>query len=142
MKRMTLLGILLSIIVLVSVSYANGFIPITIDIKPGSFPNSINWTSAGVIPVAILSTDDFDATFVDPSTVVFGPAGSPTGASMIHKKAHQEDVDEDGDLDLVFHFYIQDTGFECSDIEAILTGQTRDGTYIEGEGEVNLLGCD
>ena len=31
-----------------------------IDIKPGSFPNSINLKGKGVIPVAILSTTTFD----------------------------------------------------------------------------------
>ena len=39
---------------------------VTIDIKPGSDPNSINLGSAGVIPVAILSSEAFDATTVDP----------------------------------------------------------------------------
>jgi hypothetical protein len=113
-------------------------VEVEINIKPGSYHNSINPRSKGVIPVAIITTDDFDATMVDPSTVMFGPGG----ASMIHRKAHVEDVDEDGDLDLVFHFYTQETGFACGDIETILTGQTWDGIPIEGAGEVDLLGCD
>jgi hypothetical protein len=138
MKRMTFLGILLSIIILAGVSSANAVIlEVDIDIKPGSFPNSINLTSVGVIPVAILTTDTFDATTVDPSSVRFGP----DLAFMVHRKAHEEDVDEDGDLDLVFHFDTQETGFACGDIEASLTGQTLDGTPIEDYGEVNLLGC-
>jgi hypothetical protein len=40
-------------------------IPVLIDIKPGSDPNSINLGSRGTVPVAILSTQDFDATTVD-----------------------------------------------------------------------------
>ena len=44
---------------------------ISIDIKPGSFPDSINPRSKGVIPVAILTTDTFDATTVDSATVRF-----------------------------------------------------------------------
>jgi len=35
--------------------------PITIDIKPGSDPNSVNPKSKGVIPVAILGSGDLDA---------------------------------------------------------------------------------
>ena len=35
---------------------------VTIDIKPGSFPNRINLRSKGVIPVAVLTTATFDAT--------------------------------------------------------------------------------
>ena len=46
---------------------------VVIDIKPGSFPNSINPKNKGVIPVAILTTATFDATTVDPLSVTFGP---------------------------------------------------------------------
>jgi len=38
---------------------------VAIDIKPGSDPNAINLGSKGVIPVAILSSLDFDATEVN-----------------------------------------------------------------------------
>jgi len=139
MKRMTYLGILLSIIILAGVSSANAVIlEVDIDIKPGSFPNSINLTNNGIIPVAILTTDAFDATTIDFTTVLFGPAG----AAMIHRKAHMEDVDEDGDLDLVFHFYTQETGLFCGDTEAYLTGETLIGEPIEGDGEVNIVVCD
>ena len=48
-------------------------IPIELDIKPGSDPNSVNPESMGVIPVAILTTGIFDSTTVDPATVNFGP---------------------------------------------------------------------
>jgi hypothetical protein len=37
-------------------------VPVAIDIKPGTFPNSINPRSKGVIPVAILTADTFNAT--------------------------------------------------------------------------------
>lgn len=50
--------------------------PVVIDIKPGSDPNAINPRSKGVIPVAILTTDTFDAQSVDPSTVQFGPSSA------------------------------------------------------------------
>lgn len=39
---------------------------VTIDVKPGSFPNSINLASAGSVPLAILSSEGFDATTVLP----------------------------------------------------------------------------
>ena len=47
---------------------------VVIDIKPGSFPNSINLGSGGNVPVAICSTLDFDATTVDPLTVTLASA--------------------------------------------------------------------
>jgi hypothetical protein len=109
---------------------------VEIDIKPGSDPNSINPESKGIIPVAILTTDDFDATTVDPLSVQFGPED---GATEVHEKGHIEDVDEDGDPDLVLHFITQETGIVCEDVEARLTGETFDGQAIEGFDSVNIV---
>ncbi len=109
-------------------------LPVDIDIKPGSDPNSINTKSRGVIPVAVLTTNDFDATTVDVSTVAFGPAG----AAPAHN-GHIEDVDTDGDNDLILHFRTQDTGIAVGDTEACLTGQTFDGVEIEGCDAVRVV---
>lgn len=65
---------------------------INIDIKPGSFPNGINRKSKGVIPVAILSTENFDASSIAPSTVAFGS----NGAGIAHAAWHIDDVNADG----------------------------------------------
>ncbi len=108
-------------------------IEIDIDIKPGSYPNSINPNSKGVIPVAILTTDDFDASSADPETVVFGPLE----ASAVHYA--MEDVDEDGDLDMILHFRTQEVGLAEGDTEAILTGQTTDGIEIIGTDSVRIV---
>jgi hypothetical protein len=117
--------------------YAFGARHVDIDIKPGSDPNGVNPKSKGLIPVAILSTGDFDATEVDPSTVTFGPAN----ASMVHNNAHVEDVDADGDLDLLLHFLTQNTGISCGDTDAQLTGQTYGGTSIIGSDAIKTAGC-
>ena len=79
---------------------------INIDIKPDSQHNSINPTSKGVTAVAVLTSEDFDALLADPDTVRFGPAE----AERRYMQAHVEDVDSDGDMDLVFHFKTQETG--------------------------------
>lgn len=94
---------------------------IEIDIKPGNEDNSINLKSKGVIPVAILTTSDFDALTVDPLTVRFGETG--TEAAPMHEGGHIEDVDKDGDNDLLFHFSTQETGLQEGDTEAYLTGK-------------------
>lgn len=109
---------------------------VTIDIKPGSDQNSMNPKNKGVIPVAVLGSSDFDATQVDSSTVRFGPnAASPNHGG------HIEDANGDGVLDKVFHFKTQDTGIECGDTEATLTGTTFEGQAIMGSDFLDTKGC-
>lgn len=110
--------------------------PVDIDIKPGSDPNSINPGKKGVIPVAILSTDTFDATQVDADTVRFGP----DGAEKIHEDAHLEDVDGDGDIDMVLHFETKETGIAKGDTEAELIGETVDGVKFSGVDSIKTPG--
>lgn len=113
------------------------FIPIEIDIKPGSDPNSINIKSKGRIPVAILSTSSFDAASVNTDTVRFGRTGSE--ASAVHSAL--VDIDADGNLDLILHFKRTETGIQCGDQVAYLKGRTLIGTEIEGSDSVKITGC-
>jgi len=106
-------------------------IAVGIDIKPGSDPNSINLKSKGVVPVAILTTPDFDAASVDPATVVFADA-APLRWAM-------EDVDGDGDVDMVLHFKTQTLNLSSSSTEATLTGSTLGGMPIEGTDSVRIV---
>jgi glyoxylase-like metal-dependent hydrolase (beta-lactamase superfamily II) len=106
-------------------------IQVTIDIKPGSKPNSINLRSKGVVPVAVLSTNEFDARALNPETVLFS-ASAP-------KKWKQEDIDGDGDIDLIFHFDTQKLNLTASSIEATLTGQTIDDQEITGTDSVRIV---
>lgn len=108
-----------------------------IDIKPGSFSNSINPESAGVIPVALLTTATLDATSVDVGTVAFGP----TGTEATPVRSSFEDVDRDGDTDVVFHFSTQAARIECGDASALLTGVTSGGQMIEGADSIQTVGC-
>jgi len=116
-------------------------IEVEIDIKPGSGPNSINCNNPnGVIPVAILSSDSFDATTVDHTTVTF------EGASETHMdkrtgqpRRHEEDVNGDGRMDLVFHFRLGDADLGCSSTEARLEGETFDGQPIFGVDSIRMV---
>ena len=111
---------------------------VTIDIKPGSSPNSINPRSKGRIPVAILTTDTFDATTVNETTVLFGA----TGTEATPVQSALEDVDGDGDTDMILHFNTQETGIQCGDTSGTLTGETLSGEIIEGADSVNTVGCE
>lgn len=112
-------------------------IAVSVDIKPVEFPNSINPKSKGVIPIAILTTDTFDAITVDALSVKFGP----NGTTEAHRQGHPEDVDGDGDSDLVLHFKTQATGIQCGDTSASLTGKTTGGQDIEGSDSIQTVGC-
>jgi hypothetical protein len=105
-------------------------------VKPGNDPNDVNPRSAGVIPVAVLGSVDFDAALVDFSTVTFG-----SGAASPAHDGHVEDVNGDGFVDMVFHFNTQETGIQCGDIEATLTGETFGGQPITVSDAINTVGC-
>ena len=111
---------------------------IDINIMPGSEPNPINPKSKGMIPVAILTTDTFDASTVDALSIAF----SWNGAAEGHGKGHIEDADGDGDFDLVLHFNIQDTGIACGDTFASIIGTTFDGQAIKGSDSLRTVNCN
>jgi hypothetical protein len=133
-------------------------IPVQINIKPASDPNSINIIKKnGVIPVAILSTltgeyglpIDVDATMVDPSSVHFGPVDvlfnvNPSGgATEFHNRGHIEDsyeLDEttqDGDDDMVLHFKAKQTELDENDAEGCVKGKIDIGGML-----FTFFGCD
>lgn len=112
---------------------------VSIDIKPGSHENPINCRSqSGVIPVAVLASQEFNSTNINPSSVLFGYLGRE--AQAIEKVLHLEDVDVDGDLDAVFHFRAQDAGIKCGDTKALLTGEYTNGIPFWGEDDLVTVG--
>lgn len=109
---------------------------VVIDIKPDSFPNSINLKSKGNVPVAILSDSAFDATTVDPDTVVFaGALPLPIGESP-------EDVNGDGLLDVILHFKTQGLDIQPGDTEDCLNGMTFDGQEFKGCDSIRIIRKD
>jgi hypothetical protein len=104
---------------------------VNIDIKPGSYPNSINLKSKGVTPVAVLTDEFFDAKDIIIDNVLFA------GASPDKEKL--EDVDSDGDLDLILHFKTQSLQLNPTSTEAVLTAKLNDGTLIKGVDTVRIV---
>lgn len=132
-------GVNNEIVTLVVSGSGNGPEEIQIDIKPGSYPNSINLGSKGVVPVAILSSADFDATTVDPDTVVLAGAGVAVRGKGNKSLAHEEDVNGDGLMDLVCQVETEnlDPGLQTG--SAILNGETYDGILFEGSDEIIIV---
>ncbi len=113
---------------------------VEIDIKPGSCPNAINLGSHGVIPVAILSSSDFDATTVDPDTVELSGAGVAVRGKADKYMAHEEDINGDGLTDLLVQVKTENLDPESfQDGYAVLTGQTYEGVSIVGEDEIIIV---
>ncbi len=114
---------------------------IEIDIKPGSELNPFNCKNEnGMIPVAVLTTDDFDATSVNPATVFFEGAGEAhIDTESGDPRRHLEDVDGDGDIDALFHFRICETTLSCESTEGLLTGNTFDGQNLQGSDDINMI---
>jgi hypothetical protein len=114
-------------------------VPIIIDIKPGSDTNSINISSSGVIPVAIISTKDFDAATVEPSTVSLAGASVKMVGKSDKYSCDQEDVNNDGLMDLVCHVYTAQFMIESGQSTAVLEAKTFDGTNLRGEDIINVV---
>lgn len=115
-------------------------ITVVIDIKPGSYPNAINLGSYGLVPVAIFSDGEFDATSVDPETVELAGAGVAVRGKANKYMAHSEDVNGDGLLDLVVQ--VATENLDAGSLQAgyaILTGKTYDGVPIEGKDEITIV---
>lgn len=112
---------------------------VQIDIKPGSEPNSINVSSAGVIPVAILSSETFDATQVDPETVFLAGAGVKLAGKSGKYLSHEEDINGDGLLDSVCQVYTAQFMIETGHSSAELTAETFDGRPVRGEDSINIV---
>lgn len=136
--------------------------PISVDIKPGSWPNPINVRSKGVFAVAICGTEDFDVMTIDPATVKIHSEDVETGVSPL--RWSWEDIatpytadmggghalDGDGLMDLVLHFKTQEAASVLTITEhigqilpLIIRGnlfEEYDGTRIEGRDNVWILG--
>jgi hypothetical protein len=120
-------------------------IAVVVDIKPGSCPNPLNVKSKGVLPVAILGSEDFDVNAVDVASIrLAGVApirGSyeDVGAPVIDANdCNCTEDGPDGYLDLTLKFKTQEIVEpigEVNDGDILpleLTGVSFDETPIEG----------
>ena len=114
--------------------------PVQVDIKPGSYPNRINLSSKGLVPVAVLTTSDFDARQFTPEMAHLTDANTAltqgcTGALAVRWAL--DDVNGDGRPDLVFFFNTQDLDLTASSTAASLMAH---GSY--GSTILHIMGTD
>lgn len=100
------------------VSFEIAPIQVSMEIKP----ESINPRSKGRIKVTIFNDTPpgFDVASINISSVRFGPAG----ASVVKSETPTDK--------LILHFNTEDTGIQCGDTQANLTGKTNVGLDIRG----------
>lgn len=114
---------------------------INIEIKPGSGESApINPKSKGNIPVALLSSAEFNALDIDVASLTFGA----TGDEASYKRCGNDglDVNGDGRLDRVCHFENQLAGFDVDHSMGIVKGKTKPaagGTPFEGRGMLKVV---
>ena len=132
--------------------------PVEVDIKPGSCPNPLNVKSKGVLPVALLGTEDFDVGDVNITTlslegifpIRYAFEDVATALAPLEEKEECyldcNDLGPDGFEDLTLKFDRQEIVAaiveEVEDGKCVvlqLTGNLMDGTPIEGEDVILIL---
>ncbi|UCE87498.1 MAG: hypothetical protein JSU66_07230 [Deltaproteobacteria bacterium] len=115
-------------------------LPIQVDIKGGTSEAPFNLGSNGLMPVNIPTTEFFDAVAeadVDTLAIVIN------GNSVYIVKSAYQDVDDDGDIDLVVHFDTQqlvDAGVDEFTTSLTLTGKTiQTGMTMRGSDAIKIV---
>lgn len=102
-------------------------IQVNIDVKPADSVNKINLSARGLLPVAVLSTDIFDASRFSPEMAHLSDAGTAMGCEGAEAvRWAYSDVNGDGRVDLVFFFRVQDLNVTSSSTAVTLMAH---GTY-------------
>lgn len=91
----------------------------------------------GGVPVALLSSDTFNAPDVDQTKLHFGVTGNEDSLIRCHR--HGIDVNRDGLPDVICIFDFRKANFEPGDNEGIVTGTTISGDSFEGRGWLKIV---
>ena len=129
-------------------------VPVAINIKPKTFPNTLNLDNQTTVAVLTTVVGEyglplaFDATKITGSTVLFGLStlvfSERGGTTESHNTGHIEksyELDEktrDADLDMVLHFPVANSGLTLASTRACVKG-----SFIGAGGNVyKFFGCD
>jgi hypothetical protein len=123
-------------------------ITVAVDIKPMSWPNPLNVRDKGLLPVAILGTEDFDVTQIDPATILLEGVSPLRWALQDVGTEGDPLLGPDGFIDLTLKFDAQAMvavlgPVNDGDVVVLhLTGNLKEefgGTPIEGEDVVVII---
>jgi ELWxxDGT repeat protein len=132
---------------------------VEIDILPWSDTNPVNRNKKGVIPVAILGSDAFDPTALDPSMMSFGFCGATqtahdlTDPDVFSHHCVQPYYDEslgktvtandDEYPDLVIHFNVRDfaclSGYDRKDVVPVELEIAYNGVTYIGSDDIRIV---
>jgi hypothetical protein len=123
-------------------------LPIPVDIKPGNSQNPVNAGAEGVVPIAVLTTDDFDAVAeLDPSKFA---AVRLDGHDNVVKSVPAlrwtlTDVDGDGRRDILFMFSVPamtagaNAPLSTASTTVHFRGETKSGMCVDGADHVRFV---
>jgi len=109
---------------------------VEIDVLPGDEANVVYPNKSGDLPIAILSSAEFDATQVSVSGLKINT--QPNVAELVGVA----NVDGLYGPDLVAQFPVQESAIFCNDTEITITGYTDTGDYITGAGVIDATQCE
>jgi hypothetical protein len=135
--------------------WINPSLSLSLDILPSDCPNlfTVNKKGKGRLPMAILGTEDFDVSDIDPGSISIADVVFPQKTPSIEDKSAPVDEDEcacqvgtDGFADLVLHFSRHDLivalGLDEEEpgtvVTITVTGALLDGTPFEATDCVTL----
>jgi len=111
---------------------------VAIDILPGDSSNEMNPRFTVHLPVAILSTETFDAQKVNPETVALDGTRVAKRRSGGYRVFYR-DVNGDGRVDMIATFVVRNLKRHANGEKWKLAGATFDGDSIEGSDQLSYV---
>jgi len=114
------------------------YMPVGIDVKPGSEDNCININDKGVIPVAINGSQDFDVHQINTLTLKLAFLSVRVKGNGLPQCGY-DDWNNDGQDDLICHFIDDSSIWLTENDKAVLTGYLLDGTPFQGSDFIRIV---
>ncbi len=114
---------------------------VQIDIRPSDADNEINLRANGKLTVVIFSSTMFDATAINPESVILSGAGIAKVGKGDKYLYDLEDINGDGLIDLICHVYVDQLEVTPDVLLQILEldAETFGGQKVRGEDKVSLV---